>query len=61
MIAGPRGSGVFASSPWDRETVVGGPDAVPETIQEREKGPEAALQPSRRPDSERLAHQQPEV
>ena len=30
-------------------------------IQEREKGPETALQASRRPDSRRLTHQQPEV
>ena len=28
---------------------------------EREKGSQTALQPSRRPDSQRLTHQQPEV
>ncbi len=57
MIAGPRGSGVFASQSWDREAAVGGPDAVPEASEEREESPEAALQPSGCPDSERLAHQ----
>jgi hypothetical protein len=57
MISGSRGVELFASWPWGRETAVGGPDSVPEMIQKREKSPEAPLQPSRRPDSKRLAHQ----
>ena len=61
MITGPRRGGVCASAARDREAAVGGPEAVPEASEEREKSPEVALQPPRRPDSERLTHQQPEV
>ena len=45
MIDGPRGSGVCASSSSDREAAVGGPEAMPEVSEERDKSLEAALQP----------------
>ena len=51
---------IDVATSWEREAAVGA-EALPEVSKEGEKNPETALQPSRCPDSERLAHQQPEV